>query len=270
METTYNVYFAGRLLPGQEIAGVRARLGRLFNADQATLDKLFSGRTQLLKRNCDKATAARYKRAMEKAGALPVIKACTPHEPAHAAPRPASAAEKIAALAAAPDKTAYRSSHEVREPQPLAGSERDGLYVAPVGSDVLRPHERTTPPSAEIDTSALVLDESAQRLSDEPPPPPPAPDTSHLALGAAGEDIPGIGPTRAPLSPDLSGLDLSPPGTDFSDCRPPPATAPALDLTALELAEPGSDVLEQKYRTREQVRAPATDHIALSDRGGAG
>ena len=77
METRYNVYFAGQLLPGQELTSVRDKLAKLFNADQQTLEKLFSGKAQLLKRDCDKATALKYKQAMERAGAQPVIKATT-------------------------------------------------------------------------------------------------------------------------------------------------------------------------------------------------
>ena len=85
METRYNVYFAGQLLEGQELSTVRDNLANVFNADQQTLDKLFSGKAQLLKRDCDKATALKYKQAMERAGALPVIKqavAAAPTQPA--------------------------------------------------------------------------------------------------------------------------------------------------------------------------------------------
>ena len=81
MEARYNIYFAGQLIEGQDLAGVRTRIGKLFKADAATLDKLFSGKTQLLKRDCDKATALKYKQAMEQAGALPVIKAIAANTP---------------------------------------------------------------------------------------------------------------------------------------------------------------------------------------------
>lgn len=69
MEARYNIYFAGQLLAGHALAGVRENIARLFNADDATLDKLFSGKAQLVKRDCDKATALKYKQAMEQAGA---------------------------------------------------------------------------------------------------------------------------------------------------------------------------------------------------------
>ena len=75
MEARYNVYFAGQLLEGQDPGSVRSSLAKLFNADEATLEKLFSGNAQLIKRNCDKATALKYKQAMERAGAQALIKA---------------------------------------------------------------------------------------------------------------------------------------------------------------------------------------------------
>ena len=74
MEERYNVYFAGQVLEGCDRSSVRDKLAKVFNADQATLDKLFSGKAQLIKRNCDKATALQYREAMERAGAIPIVK----------------------------------------------------------------------------------------------------------------------------------------------------------------------------------------------------
>ena len=115
MEARYNVYFSGQLLDGQQLPTVRANMAKLFNADEATLDKLFSGKAQLVKRDCDKATALKYKQAIEKAGAIPVIKAAeaTP-APSPAAPtdKPMTAAERIAALASAPDLRAQPQASE--------------------------------------------------------------------------------------------------------------------------------------------------------------
>ena len=71
MDARYSIYFAGELLDGHDRATVRAGLAKLFNADEATLDKLFSGKAQMIKRGCDKATALKYKQAMERAGAQP-------------------------------------------------------------------------------------------------------------------------------------------------------------------------------------------------------
>ena len=269
MEARYNIYFAGQLLEGQDLATVRSKLAKIFNADEQTLDTLFSGKTQLLKRDCDKATALKYKQAIEKAGAQPVIKAVA--APAVDATPPTTAmssAEKIAALAAAPEEIRYGSSKAPAAAATAPAQEdasADSVGLAPPGSDVLREDERATPVARDIDTSGLAVDASAQRLSQEPAPPPAAPDTSHLDMGEVGDIIPNLPPRQEQLSPNIDNIDLAPDGTDFSDCAAPEAAEPALDLSELNLAPEGAELLEEEYRNKHQATAPATDHIALED-----
>ncbi|MEM1111152.1 MAG: hypothetical protein AAGI11_04530 [Pseudomonadota bacterium] len=74
MSERYNVYFQGEVAPGQSMPAVRSKLASIFNADKETLDKLFSGRPQLIKKACDKETALKFKRALEDAGAVPVVR----------------------------------------------------------------------------------------------------------------------------------------------------------------------------------------------------
>ena len=272
MKKRYNVYFAGQLLPGQDSAAVREKLASLFKADQATLDKLFSGKAQLIKRDCDQATAAKYKQAMEKAGAQPLIKAAaekdTAAKPEPSAAKPMSAAERIAALAAAPDKQSYRSAPETDTANSGAAAAQDDAEdfgLAAAGADVLRPEERPQIVTAEIDTSGLTVDEAAQRLSQEPPPPPAAPDTSHLVMGEVGDSIPNLASDETPLSPHTDAIELAPAGTDFADCALPDPEPPELDLSAIDLAPPGTDVLDEQYRRHEQAKAPDTDHLSLEE-----
>ena len=67
-DETFNIYYAGEVLDGHDAASVREGLAVLFNANDATLDKLFSGATHLIRRNLDREQALRYKAAMERAG----------------------------------------------------------------------------------------------------------------------------------------------------------------------------------------------------------
>jgi hypothetical protein len=269
MEARYNVYFAGQLLAGHDLASVRSRLARLFNADDATLDKLFSGKAQLVKRDCDKATALKYRQAMEQAGALPVIKAVAAQvepAPGDAAGKPMTAAERIAALAAAPDLT-ERKIPEVRATtqEPQSEPAEGGIGLAPAGTAVLLPEERPAPATSAVQPPDLEIFAGGQRLSDPLPSPPPPPQTSHLSAGAVGELLPNLPTAVAPLSPDTSAITLSPDGTDLSDCAAPIPTPLALDLAGIELAPAGSDVLEPKYRNKHDQPMPATDHLALKD-----
>ena len=261
MSETYNIYFAGELLPGHDEDEVRARLAKLFNANDATLEKLFSGKRQLIKRDCDKATALKYKQAIEKAGAKPLITRAGETAPAAearpaesatpAAKEPGNAVDRIAAVAAGRDPD-----------RPDADA---AMRLEPAGADVLRPDERHTVQPAEIDTSGLSVDESATRLSEEPPPPPAAPDTSHMTLGDVGEVIPNLDAGAIPPPPDTSAISLTAEGTDLSDCAPPDHGSLELDLSGIDLAPEGSDVLDEQFRKREQVVAPPTDHLSLED-----
>ena len=269
MDAQYDIYFAGEVIEGHDPTAVRAALGKLFKADEATLDKLFSGRLLAIKRGCDEATALKYKQAMERAGATAVIRAADAPEPTSpptqepAEKKPASAADKIAALAAAPDELGYRSDQSAAAAvgEPAA----EGMDVAPAGSDVLRPEERTVNEAVEVDTSALAVDQAAERLSETPPPPPPAPDTGHLSMGEVGEQIPVLDQGPIPAEPSTDHIGLSPSGTGFSDCAAPEPETPNLDLSGMELAPSGSDVLEEQYRKRKIPPPPDTDHLSLED-----
>lgn len=270
MDQRYNVYFAGQILEGHDPDAVRASLAKLFKADGPTLDRLFSGNTRLIKKDCDKATALKYKQAMERAGARPVIKASSedgggtaPSPPPAPAPeQEQSAAEKIAALAAAAG-AGDDPSPSASEPEPESS---DTLHLCPDGTEVLRPDERAAPVEAAIDTGSLEVEEAGPPLADPTVETASAPDTSHLSMGSVGEDIPNLPSNTTKLDPDTSSLDLSPEGTDFSDCRPEEVATPDLDLSAIDLAPAGSDVLREDERgAKPAPAAPSTDHISLSE-----
>jgi hypothetical protein len=277
MEERYNVYFAGQVKAGADAGNVRAQLAKLFNANEATLDKLFSGTPQLIKRECDRATAQKYQTAMERAGAVPVIKRAEPAAaatpPVHnsaPASKPMTAAERIAALAAAPDEVRFKQSSREAAPlsaasAPTSVADNDGIALAPPGTAVLRESERSTPVIREVDTSGLALDKTATRLSNVPAPPPAAPDTSHMSMGAVGESIPNLVSQAVPLSPNLDGLELSAKGTDFSDCAAPEHEPLELDLSAFAALPPGTATKEEQQRQPLPVAVPSTDHISIQE-----
>ena len=275
MEARYNVYFAGELRAGHDLASVREQLARLFKADTATLDKLFSGKAQLVKRDCDRATALKYQQAMEQAGAVPLIKSiANPAEsaPAAGAAKAPSMAERIAALAAAPD---IGYPHQAgNDTGPEAGQQQaaqpaavaaGGMQLAPPGTAVLLPQERPAPATSTVTPPQLEIFASGMRLSEPRPEPPPAPDTRHLSAAEVGELLPNLPSARAPLAPDTSAISLAPDGTDLSDCAAPQPLPPEIDLSGLALAPAGADVLESQYRVKPHQPAPATDHLTLED-----
>lgn len=229
MESLYDICFAGQLLDGQELQSVRDRIQKLFKANPETLEKLFSGKTQILKRGCDKATALKYKKAIEAAGAKPMI----------------------------------RASEVSADPVPAEPPVEENFDLAPVGADVLRPEEREAPAHTDVDVSHLNLAAAGTTLGESVEATHSAPDTSHLSMGEVGEDIPNLPDTRTAITPDTNDISLAAQGSDFSDCAPPIDVAAELDLSAIELAPAGADVLEEQYRKNEETGAPDTSHLNL-------
>ena len=217
----YDIFFAGQCLQGHDPQAVRAALGRLFTADDPTLDRLFCGQRQRIKGGCDAATASRYRQALTDAGAKVSI-----------APASGRAAAAASAAADSSPPAAAASS------PPAAAPDSGRLTLADAG-------ERLGPASADV--AALTppdfdLAEVGADLGPPPSPPPPAPDTSALSLAREGGDLSDCAPEPAPAPAlDLSHMALAEAGSDLlseAERQRPPAAAP--DTAHLSL-EPGAD-----------------------------
>jgi hypothetical protein len=153
-ERRYDIQFAGELLEGADSGVVRERLRDLFKLSPEALERLFSGRPAVIKRDLGEAGAARYRAAFREAGALLHIvpAAASPHSQTPVPP-PATG--------------------------PVAPS---GLTLAPPGTQV---GEAPPPGPRDIDTTHLSLIGGANWTladCDRPLPPTSIPDLSHLAL----------------------------------------------------------------------------------------
>ena len=230
----YDIFFAGECLQGRDPQAVRAALGRLFKADEQTLDRLFCGQRQRIKGGCDTATANKYRQALTAAGAKVSI---------------APASGRVAAAAASsPPASAAAASSPPASAAAAASSSPTGAAAS-------------SPPAAAPDSGRLTLADAGERLG------PASADVAALTppdfdLAEVGADL-GPPPSPPPPAPDTSGLSLAREGGDLSDCAPEPAPAPALDLSHMALAEAGSDLLSEAERQRPQAAAPDTAHLSL-------
>ena len=66
----YEIAFSAQLVPGAELALVKANLAKLFQADEQRIALLFSGRRIVIKTNLDEAGAEKYRSTLERAGAV--------------------------------------------------------------------------------------------------------------------------------------------------------------------------------------------------------
>jgi hypothetical protein len=187
----FEVAFSGQISEGANLEEVKARVGKMFNADDAKLAQLFSGNRIVIKKNIDRATAAKYKTALNRAGAECEINSpggeAAAAQPAVATP---VAAPAEPAAKSAPVSTEYETSYDGEvappprtDPLGITGDQIEDLAVsiAPVGSELQDEYKEPEEPDIDItgfDIAPVGSDLSEAKKEQEPPPP----DTSGITL----------------------------------------------------------------------------------------
>ena len=197
----FEIAFSGQIREGADLQEVKARIGKMFKADGAKLDRLFSGQRIVIKANVDQQTAQKYQSALLSAGAECEIRSMstTPAEAVVAAPpAPAVEAQPVARQEPTPDQVPSEP-----DPQTTSANEppRDfelppqtaplsvtadqigelAATLAPPGSELQ--DERKVAPIPQYDLSAFEMAPVGSVLGDEKKaPPPPPPDTTGLSM----------------------------------------------------------------------------------------
>lgn len=70
MKNHYNIVFEGKTVPGKEIDLVKKALMNILKADDQSIDRLFSGKRVLIRKNVEAATAKKFRKAFEDIGAV--------------------------------------------------------------------------------------------------------------------------------------------------------------------------------------------------------
>ncbi|NQT27355.1 hypothetical protein HQ585_18520 [candidate division KSB1 bacterium] len=68
-DTRYNIVFKGEIIDGCDLSQVKTDLAHLFKKEIAQVEKLFTGRSVILKKNVDLLTAQKYQRELQMIGA---------------------------------------------------------------------------------------------------------------------------------------------------------------------------------------------------------
>ncbi len=106
MGNCYNVVFQGRIMPGKEEQEVKKSLQAALKVGEQNINKLFCGKSVIIKKHTDSATAEKYKRLFSAAGAL-----CEIYEEASDSSQPMSQA--------GPSPAAHAASESISSaPQP--------------------------------------------------------------------------------------------------------------------------------------------------------
>lgn len=180
----YEVAFSGGIADGADPVQVRANIGKMFKADDAKLNQLFSGSRVVIKKNIDQQTAMKYQAAMNKAGAICEVKQLSGTPPAATA----SVAVKTPAPVAPKSRPKAVASGDIlpapdTDPLHITGDQISDLAasLAPVGSDV---------------------------QDAKPDIPEPALDIAGLSMAPPGADLEQVKNKVEPPPPDTSGLSL--------------------------------------------------------------
>ena len=246
----YDVIFSGQLVEGIDTETAKNNLATLFKTTPANVEKIFSGKPQPLKRGIDKAQALKYKAALHKAGLLVSFR---PQQSAsEAAPPTSSPVEQPKENVPAPT------------PQPEPAAAEEDWSLAPTGSDLLKANEKQPVAEVSVDTSNIKMVSAFMEPEPEVKELPPAPDTTHISVAAAGEDLLIDKPDAPPPLPlDLDDITLAPPGSDLeqiSDDLPPLDP----DTSSISMADLGADILEGQVKPAPPP-APNTDHISVAN-----
>ena len=184
----YEVAFSGQISEGADLDDVKAKVAKMFNADDAKLALLFSGKRVVIKKNIDQATAAKYQTALGRAGAQSEISppiATATAAPAAAAAAPAAAAAEKPASAVQIETGDYGEVAPPPATDPLGITASDiedlAVSVAPVGSELLDEHQEVATPEFDLSEFDMAPVGSELNPGAKKPDPPP-PDTSGISM----------------------------------------------------------------------------------------
>jgi hypothetical protein len=268
-EQNYDIFFRGEVLEGFDLDTVKTQVGQLFKASPEKVEQLFSGKVIPLKKDLDKPTAAKFKQALEKAGAKIYIKLAAEAAPAYATTPTAVAAAATAPKAPAPAIPAATVVEEDNTPLPMAKASithtaPTEFIILPPGSDVSRVDERQVVDAVKVDTSAIRLASVFDQPAMDKTPPPPAPDVSHLSTAAVGADIlAGVKKEPPPPPPSVDHISIAKGAFDLSELVEKLPVPPAPDVSHISTAAPGADILEG-VKKAPVPHAPDVSHIQLA------
>jgi hypothetical protein len=187
----FEVAFSGQISEGANLEEVKARVGKIFNADEAKLAQLFSGKRIVIKKNIDQATAAKYKTALNRAGAeCELSSSGGAASVAQAATTAPAVASTQSAVTSTPSSAEYETGYDGEvEPPPqtdplgISGDQIEDLAasIAPIGSELQDSYVEPEAPQIDItglDIAPVGSDIGASKKDPEPPPP----DTSGITL----------------------------------------------------------------------------------------
>lgn len=187
----FEVAFSGQISDAADLNDVKSNFAKMFNADEAKLAQLFSGKRIIIKKNIDQQTAVKYQTALQRAGAICEVKSLSIDEVVAPEAKPATTPVPVAAapIPAAPVIPKAPVDYGDVAPPPrtdplgITGNQIAELpaTIAPVGSELQS--EIKEVPAPAIDISDLEVAPVGSDIgSGKKNPDPPPPDTTGLSM----------------------------------------------------------------------------------------
>jgi len=227
----YDIFFSGTIMEGQNEAEVKAKVGRIFKAEGARLERLFSGQPIRIKAGVDLDTAVKYRVTFRDAGALVDIKPSDTSTDNGTQPP--------------------QSSGSQPPPQPAEShTGTDEISLLPPRTGSLEDFAEKVTPAPLPDISGLSMDQPGITLDETEPPPPVEINTEGLsdAIGSLEDYQLPVEPAEIP---DISSITMDQPGSILDETEPPPPVE--IDTEGLSAAT-GS--LEDCHQEIEPVKIP--------------
>ncbi len=258
MDDVYRLIFRGEVLQGQHSSVVKKRLAKSLNLNEAQSEKLFTGRSVVLKREADTKTAAKLQALFKQAGARLRVMSVEAADTTKV-PEPELSSSDAGSASRVDPKTKTGTIPDPAE---------DTFDVMPAGSDVLTAAERQVDAVVEVNTDHLSVDEvgsdlgsSDHRPGDEQV---SVPEVSHLSLAEVGADIREADETDQPtgIQTPVIDFEIAEFGSDVlsEEDRQPDLTVD-IDLEGYDLADVGADIGEPSKQAAPT--APDTSHLSL-------
>jgi len=255
MTELFNVVFSGEISGRADPAAVRANVGKLFNASDAVLDKLFSGQPVAVKKMVDRATAMKIRAMMKQAGAE-----------ARMVPVADDGRALAAAPAAVPAAAPQQQLPKAPPPSVSMAARVEALAEQLAREELARPKPNAPPPPAiieRVETWAMFpvgsrLSMPAARAA------PFMPKITGISIAATGEDIlpENEKPVITPVQVDISGITVAAVGSDvLKENEKRKVEAVVVDISRMSMAEVGAPLDEIKEK-KIPVN-PDISHIAL-------
>ncbi len=259
-ESRYDVIFRGEILYGVTSGKVKENLTRLFKSPESTIEKLFSGKTIIIKKAITEQKAHTYQQAMQKAGAIAKVRLVEAIETVDEITKIKKQAELVDDDLPPPPAftTEIKSENILNKPPSMNDNNYD---------------EFSAPPPAEITNAADPLgiapadkwhmEDVGTRMS-KPKRPfnKPLPVTEHIELSPEKSNVGQAKHVVKTVNPDISHLGMAETGTLLSEMSN--TTKPKVpDVSHINMADLGEDMGQLK-KEKERVD-PDISHLDLAD-----